>query len=193
MRAEWALAARISKERPVIYPAADKLDSMESKYALVIVAAKRARQIKDGARKLVDTRSANPLTVALEEIAQDAIIPVQVGEPEKLPTRMEATPVLTGLVATSMGDEEPIHEPTAAEIGALLTPTEDLAAYEPDAELSDDVMQSEDDVMEAEIDDAAEEGPYGLVVDGHELGIVSNDTAQDAEDMMVDDADSDEV
>lgn len=58
-----------------IYPSPDKLDSLESKYALVILAAKRARQIKDNARKLVDTRSANPLTVALEEIAAGAIVP----------------------------------------------------------------------------------------------------------------------
>lgn len=58
-----------------IYPSPDKLDSLESKYALVILAAKRARQIKDGARKLVETRSVNPITVALEEIADHAIIP----------------------------------------------------------------------------------------------------------------------
>ncbi|HZP83129.1 MAG TPA: DNA-directed RNA polymerase subunit omega [Chthonomonadaceae bacterium] len=58
-----------------IYPSPDKLDSLESKYALVILAAKRARQIKDGARKLVETRSSNPITIALEEIAADAIIP----------------------------------------------------------------------------------------------------------------------
>ena len=36
----------------MIYPSPDKLDLMDSKYALVIVAAKRARQIKDGARRL---------------------------------------------------------------------------------------------------------------------------------------------
>jgi DNA-directed RNA polymerase subunit omega len=58
-----------------IYPSPDKLDSVESKYALVILAAKRARQLKDGARRLADSRSTNPLTVALEEIAEGAIIP----------------------------------------------------------------------------------------------------------------------
>ena len=58
-----------------IYPSPDKLDALESKYALVILAAKRARQVKDNARRLVDTRSGNPLTIALEEIAAGAIIP----------------------------------------------------------------------------------------------------------------------
>lgn len=57
-----------------IYPSPDKLDTQESKYALVILAAKRARQIKDNARRLTDSKSANPLTVALEEIAAGAII-----------------------------------------------------------------------------------------------------------------------
>jgi DNA-directed RNA polymerase subunit omega len=58
-----------------IYPSPDKLDALESKYALVILAAKRARQIKDNARRLVESRSTNPLTAALEEIAEGAIIP----------------------------------------------------------------------------------------------------------------------
>src|SRR5215471_5887420 len=129
----------------MIYPAADKLDALESKYALVIVAAKRAKQIKDGARRLTDSKSGNPLTVSLEEVASGQIVPLQVGEPEQLPTSLPASPVLTGLVATGIDDDEPMHEPTAAEIGALLTVGDDLAVYEPDAELDDDIMQSEDD------------------------------------------------
>jgi DNA-directed RNA polymerase subunit omega len=54
----------------MIYPEADKVDEqVDSKYALVILAAKRAKQIKEGARPLIPTDSANPLTVALDEIA----------------------------------------------------------------------------------------------------------------------------
>jgi DNA-directed RNA polymerase subunit omega len=175
----------------MIYPAADKLDTMGSKYALVIVAAKRARQIKDGARRYSPSRSTNSLTVALEEIAEEQIVSVLVGEPEKLPTSVAPTPVLGGLVATSDDDDEGIHEPTAAEIGALLSAGDET--FEADADLEDDVMQSEDDVMEAEIDDAAEEGPYGVVMPGDEnLDAGANDTAQDAEDIMMDDADNDE-
>ena len=64
----------------MIYPSADKLDAMESKYALVIVAAKRARQIKDGARHMTDSRSGNPLTVALEEIANVTLATLAVVE-----------------------------------------------------------------------------------------------------------------
>jgi len=49
------------------------LDRVESKYALVIVAAKRARQLKEGALPLVDMDTTNPVTLALEEIAAGKI------------------------------------------------------------------------------------------------------------------------
>ncbi|TMI74672.1 MAG: DNA-directed RNA polymerase subunit omega [Bacillati bacterium ANGP1] len=49
------------------------LDRVENKYALVIVAAKRARQLKDGALPMVEVDSGNPVTVALEEIAAGKI------------------------------------------------------------------------------------------------------------------------
>ena len=58
----------------MIYPSADKIDkNIESKYALVILAAKRAKQIKEGARSRINTPSVNPLTIALEEIAAGEI------------------------------------------------------------------------------------------------------------------------
>jgi hypothetical protein len=92
-----------------------------------------------------------------------------------------------------MEEDEGIHEPTAAEIGALLSSGSDILAYEEDAELDDEVIQTEDDVMEAEVDDAAEEGPYGIVSTGDDaLDAGANDTAQDAEDYMMDDADNDD-
>lgn len=54
----------------MIYPAADKIEKqVDSKYALVILAAKRAKQIKEGSKPLIKTDSTNPLTIALEEIA----------------------------------------------------------------------------------------------------------------------------
>lgn len=49
------------------------LDRVENKYALVTVAAKRARQLKEGALPMVDVDSGNPVTVALEEIAAGKI------------------------------------------------------------------------------------------------------------------------
>jgi len=49
------------------------LGRVENKYALVIVAAKRARQLKEGSLPMVEVDSGNPVTVALEEIAAGKI------------------------------------------------------------------------------------------------------------------------
>jgi DNA-directed RNA polymerase subunit omega len=67
----------------VIHPRIDELlDNVDSRYALVIVAAKRARQInnyhhqlgegtfEDFPPPLVESRSKNYLTMALEEISE---------------------------------------------------------------------------------------------------------------------------
>ena len=67
----------------MIHPRVDELlDNVDSRYALVIVAAKRARQInnyhhqlgegigfEDAPPPLVESRSKNYLTMAMEEIA----------------------------------------------------------------------------------------------------------------------------
>ena len=70
----------------MIHPRSDELLShVDSRYALVIVAAKRARQInnyhhqlgegtfEDVAPPMVESRSKNYLTLALEEIAEGKI------------------------------------------------------------------------------------------------------------------------
>jgi DNA-directed RNA polymerase subunit omega len=70
----------------VIHPRLDELlDNVDSRYALVIVAAKRARQInnyhqqlgegtfEDFPPPLVESRSKNYLTMALEEISEGMI------------------------------------------------------------------------------------------------------------------------
>jgi DNA-directed RNA polymerase subunit omega len=71
----------------VIHPRVDELlDNVDSRYALVIVAAKRARQINnyhhqlgegigfdDAPPPLVESRSKNYLTMALEEIAESKL------------------------------------------------------------------------------------------------------------------------
>jgi DNA-directed RNA polymerase subunit omega len=54
----------------MIYPSGDELEKrVDSKYSLVIAAAQRAKQLKTGARRQIDTRSTNYITIALEEIA----------------------------------------------------------------------------------------------------------------------------
>ncbi|HXL03744.1 MAG TPA: DNA-directed RNA polymerase subunit omega [Bacillota bacterium] len=43
-------------------------NSTGSRYALVVATAKRARQLVNGARPLVETKSDKPVTIAMEEI-----------------------------------------------------------------------------------------------------------------------------
>lgn len=58
----------------MIYPSLDVLvTKVDSKYTLVVLAAKRAREIMDGANTLVDSKSNKQVTIALEEVAQDKI------------------------------------------------------------------------------------------------------------------------
>ena len=56
------------------YPPLEKLlPKAENRYVLAMLAAKRARQIVDGANPLVDSKTPNPVTLACEELVMDKI------------------------------------------------------------------------------------------------------------------------
>jgi DNA-directed RNA polymerase subunit omega len=58
----------------MIYPSIDRLITRgDSKYTLVITAAKRARQLNDGAPALFESSLSKDVSVALEELAQGKI------------------------------------------------------------------------------------------------------------------------
>lgn len=58
----------------MIKPSIDVLvTKVDSKYSLVVAAAKRARSIVEGAPVLVESESKKPVTQALHEIAADKI------------------------------------------------------------------------------------------------------------------------
>lgn len=52
----------------------DLIEEAGSSYDVVVAAAKRAKQLREGARPLVDIKANNPLTIALHEIAAGKII-----------------------------------------------------------------------------------------------------------------------
>jgi DNA-directed RNA polymerase subunit omega len=59
----------------MIHPSLDVLmDKVDSKYTLVVLAAKRAREIMDNEEPLVESKSNKPVTVALEEVAKNKIL-----------------------------------------------------------------------------------------------------------------------
>lgn len=58
----------------MINPSLDSLvKKVDSKYTLVVLAAKRAREIMDGQQPLTASKSNKPVTIALEEVAQGEI------------------------------------------------------------------------------------------------------------------------
>lgn len=53
----------------MIKPSLDQLmEKVDAKYSLVIIAARRAREIQAGTPKMVESVSNKPVTVALEEL-----------------------------------------------------------------------------------------------------------------------------
>ncbi len=63
----------------MLKPSLDELMSrVDSKYALVVAASRRARELMAGAGPLVDTEATKPVTIALQEIADgrlDIVLP----------------------------------------------------------------------------------------------------------------------
>lgn len=58
----------------MLYPSINDLrDKVDSKYTLVALAAKRARDLIDGKPALVDIEIDKPVSIATEEIAEDLI------------------------------------------------------------------------------------------------------------------------
>lgn len=58
----------------MIYPSIDVLmTKVDSKYTLVIAAAKRARMLNEDAPRLMESASLKSVSIALEEIATDKI------------------------------------------------------------------------------------------------------------------------
>lgn len=54
----------------MIHPSLDILvEQVDSKYTLVVLAAKRAREIMSGAQPLIESKSNKAVTIALEEVA----------------------------------------------------------------------------------------------------------------------------
>lgn len=56
---------------PSIYSLLGKVDN--SRYKLVILTSKRARQIVDGRKVLINTKADSPVTIAVNEIDQEKI------------------------------------------------------------------------------------------------------------------------
>ena len=64
----------ITEQSSMITPAVNSLVSkVDCRYTLVVIAAKRARQLTDGANKITDCKSEKAVTIAINEIYEDKI------------------------------------------------------------------------------------------------------------------------
>lgn len=92
-------------EPMALYPSADKLDAFSSKFVLANLAARRAKQLREGAPPLIETNSTHPLTIALEEIAEGAVVP-QLIEGEVVPASGVTGQTLDALAAEGTTEED---------------------------------------------------------------------------------------
>lgn len=138
------------------------LEFEHGKFVLSNLAAKRARQIRDGAPPLVRIASNHPLTIALAEIAAGkikAIMPQEVGEA-----------VIVGAEIKLLTDE-----PVPAELGmllpaldetevALVSPiaiTEEEGEHEVDVEEGAEGLSLSDLAVDTDEEEHAEPAPTG--------------------------------
>ena len=59
----------------MMYPSIDSLtEKYDSKYTIAVAAAKRARQLVEGAKELVDVKTKKPVSLALFELDAQKIV-----------------------------------------------------------------------------------------------------------------------
>lgn len=159
----------------MIYPSADKLETWGSKYSLVVLAAKRAKQLKSGAPPLIQTTSRNPLTIALEEIAA-GVIHCQVADHDILPKTSQEVEVAQLLAIPTLALDEAEAEAVDNETASVF---------------SDDVGIVSDD---EDLDEEEEEvGVDAIIEEGdsvHEPVFVEDE--EEEEEHFEDDADADD-
>lgn len=157
----------------MIYPFADRLEKqVESRYTLVVLAAKRARQLREGAPKLITTTSTNPLTIALEEIAAGKVT-FAVASHDNVPAYVPEAEA-EGLLPVESAQEEaaeitaeaPVPQDEAKRVAELLqVPVEEETAEAPTEEMTKEpeteASSEEEQTASAEPADEPEEEESG--------------------------------
>lgn len=168
----------------MILQSTDELeDYVGNKYSLVILAAKRARQLKEGHPSLVRDNSDNKLSVALHEVSEHKLQPVAPPEEEIAPApRDMITSLVTGAdfdldeeldldegdavddlaaLLVGGGDEDEAEAETEDEesptTGLTTTVDEDEDEEEADEDGGDEDEAEEDESLDTDDEDEAEE------------------------------------
>ncbi len=142
-------------------PFEDLLEHVDSKYRLVIVAAKRAKQLNRGAATLIQPRSMKPTYQALEEIASGKLgyeIEPLTGEMVRELVEAEAKPTwFRSLSAEEVAPEEAVveaEEPVEEEEAAVETPVAGVSAD--DLQINEFEEESLDELGDIDVDERGE-------------------------------------
>lgn len=87
----------------------EKLDFIDSKFRLAILAAKRGKQLLAGAKKRVDSTAENPLTIAVEEIYRGKV-KFRILEEDGLTKDGESSSLMLGNVEEAVEYEDNLEE-----------------------------------------------------------------------------------
>lgn len=151
-------------------PSEEEKSVLDSRYALVIAVAKRAKQLREGAPRLVDSKSKNLVTVAMEEIAAGKV-KISIPTPEELAAAEQrgiaAAPVARGaaelLRVAEISDKEEEEEAEAGSGPDQTAETEqvvqeDLDREETEAENEDSGAEEDEEAdMSSEEDNDEDE------------------------------------
>jgi len=154
----------------MILQTTDKLEAkIGNKYSLVIVSAKRARQLKEGYSALSRDTSPHPLSIAIREIEEDKLSAIAPPEEEIMPAPrdliasliagsdfdldedldLDDSDAVDDLAALLVGGDDEDEEEEADPVSDLLSPT---------AVVADDEDEDENaDTEETSLDDAEDE------------------------------------
>jgi DNA-directed RNA polymerase subunit omega len=146
------------------FPIEELVDRCGSRFTVVVAAAKRAKQIKEGAPPLVNLPTRNPLTIALHEIAAGLV-------------EITEAPIIEVVPSVSAVDH--IGELAAPEVVEALIEKSAVVEEEMVVGFADDYDSELDEAVAADLDEEAEED-------------LDEDEDEDLEDLELDEDDEDE-
>jgi len=137
------------------FPIEELVDRVGSRFTVVVAAAKRAKQIKDGAPPLINLPTRNALTIALHEIAAGLI---QIGDaPPEPDLSAEAAAEEIGDLAAPEVVEALLGRPGGLDEEDIADEGEEDDDTDLDEELGDEGDEEDEDAEEDEDEDLEEE------------------------------------
>jgi len=141
----------------MILQSTDELEEyIGNKYSLVIVAAKRARQLKEGHTPLSRDNSPNPLSIALREVEERQLQAIAPPEEEVAPAPRDVIASLVAGADFDMDEDMDLEDSDAVDdLAALLVGADDEEAEEEETDRDDvlaPVVAATDDEEETDED-----------------------------------------